>query len=187
MVAVPITRLLCLSCDGASLVILNMSLTRSQAPPNKKLPALYVLDSIVKNVGTPYTLYFGRTLFKTFMESYAVVDPPVRRKMEEMLRTWKEPVPGSIDSRPVFSHELVRPIENALTKARALSMPQAGLMPGRPRSTAPHRDTPTPPGMRGLGMPPAFPPQQYPSQNGGQFFPSQQVNSTSSPHQDVRR
>ncbi|KAJ3503929.1 hypothetical protein NM208_g16414 [Fusarium decemcellulare] len=141
-----------------------------KAPPNKKLPALYVLDSIVKNVGTPYTLYFGRTLFKTFMESYAVVDAPVRRKMEEMLRTWKEPVPGSMDSRPVFSHELVRPIENALMKARAASMPQGGVMPGRPRSAAPHRDTPTPPGMRGQ---PGYPTQQYPP-NGGQPFPGQQ-------------
>ncbi|PTD08184.1 ATPase WRNIP1 C26H5.02c [Fusarium culmorum] len=135
-----------------------------KAAPSKKLPALYVLDSIVKNVGTPYTLYFGRNLFKTFMESYAVVDQPVRRKMEEMLRTWKEPVPGSMDSRPVFSHELVRPIENALLKARAATMPQAGMMPGRPRSAVPHRDTPTPPGMR---FPPGHPAQQYTS-NGGQ-------------------
>ncbi|RSL64222.1 hypothetical protein CEP51_013185 [Fusarium floridanum] len=141
-----------------------------KAPPNKKLPALYVLDSIVKNVGTPYTLYFGRNLFKTFMESYAVVDQPVRRKMEEMLRTWKEPVRGSMDSRPVFTHELVRPIENALMKARAASMPQPGMIPGRPRSAIPHRDTPTPPGMRGQ---PGYPAQQYPS-NGGQPFPGQQ-------------
>ncbi|RCI12140.1 hypothetical protein L249_0384 [Ophiocordyceps polyrhachis-furcata BCC 54312] len=118
-----------------------------KAPPSKKLPALYVLDSIVKNVGTPYTLYFGRHLFKTFMESYAVVDHNVRRKMEEMLRTWKDPVPGSMDTRPVFSHELVRPIENALIKARAVLMPQQpGPIPGRPRSAMlPRRDTPTPP------------------------------------------
>lgn len=134
-----------------------------------------MLDSIVKNVGTPYTLYFGRNLFKTFMESYAVVDQPVRRKMEEMLRTWKEPVRGSMDSRPVFTHELVRPIENALMKARAASMPQPGMIPGRPRSAIPHRDTPTPPGMRGQ---PGYPAQQYPS-NGGQPFPGQQVSCVS--------
>ncbi|KAJ6440765.1 mRNA cleavage factor complex component Pcf11 [Purpureocillium lavendulum] len=118
-----------------------------KAAPNKKLPALYVLDSIVKNVGTPYTLYFGRNLFKTFMESYAVVDHNIRRKMEEMLKTWKDPVPGSMDTRPVFSHELVRPIENALMKARAATMrgqPPPGTYPphlqqpngGRPGETA---------------------------------------------------
>ncbi|CAM1509311.1 Fc.00g030500.m01.CDS01 [Cosmosporella sp. VM-42] len=165
-----------------------------KAPPNKKLPALYLMDSIVKNVGTPYTLYFGRNLFKTFMESYAMVDQPVRRKMEEMLRTWKDPVPGSMDTRPVFSHELVRPIENALMKARALSMPQPGLVAGRPRSTVPHRDTPTPPGMRGQGAPPGYqnqayppngqqmPPQQFPGQQ-PQYFPP---HSTPQPSSSVQ-
>ncbi|KAL7918253.1 hypothetical protein ACQKWADRAFT_304541 [Trichoderma austrokoningii] len=142
-----------------------------KAPPNKKLPALYVMDSIVKNVGTPYTLYFGRTLFKIFMESYAVVDHGVRRKMEEMLKTWKDPVPGSMDTRPVFSHELVRPIENALMKARAASMPQQAqsAIPGRPRSAMfPNRNTPTPPGMRGYAGPAGnFPPQPHPFANGG--------------------
>ncbi|KAF4587647.1 mRNA cleavage factor complex component Pcf11 [Ophiocordyceps camponoti-floridani] len=126
-----------------------------KAPPNKKLPALYVLDSIVKNVGTPYTLYFGRNLFKTFMESYAVVDHNVRRKMEEMLRTWKDPVPGSMDTRPVFSHELVRPIENALIKARAVLMPQQPApVPGRPRSAMlPQRNSATPPTASMAGQP----------------------------------
>ncbi|KAG9618001.1 hypothetical protein KCU86_g13522, partial [Aureobasidium melanogenum] len=42
--------------------------------PGRKLPALYVLDSIVKNVGTPYTVYLGRNLFSTFMDSYTLVD-----------------------------------------------------------------------------------------------------------------
>lgn len=123
----------------------------------------------MKNVGTPYTLYFGRNLFKTFMESYAVVDHKIRRKMEEMLRTWKDPVPGSIDTRPVFSHELVRPIENALMKARAALMLQQGTLPGRPRSAvAPHRDTPTPPGMRGPSGPTgAYSGQPFPQLNGG--------------------
>ncbi|KEY72741.1 hypothetical protein S7711_02528 [Stachybotrys chartarum IBT 7711] len=140
-----------------------------KAPPNKKLPALYVLDSIVKNVGTPYTLYFGRNLFKTFMESYAVVDTSIRKKMEEMLRTWKDPVPGSMDTRPVFSHELVRPIENALMKARAASMPQ-GLMANRQRPVMmPNRNTPTPPGMRGgPGAPGGYQGPPYPYPNGGQ-------------------
>jgi len=42
-----------------------------QVAPPKKLPAFYVLDSIVKNVGTPYTLFFGRDIFAVFMDSYA--------------------------------------------------------------------------------------------------------------------
>ena len=90
-------------------------LTLPQTAPSRKLPALYVLDSIVKNVGTPYTVYLGRGLFTTFIESYGMInDPLTRRAMDNLLKTWKEPVPGSMDHRPVFSLEVVRPIENAL-------------------------------------------------------------------------
>lgn len=89
-----------------------------QVAPHKKLPSLYVLDSIVKNVGTPYTLFFGKKLYDTYMDAYASVDNQTRRKMDEMLKTWREPVPGSLDNRPVFPAEVTRPIENALLKVR---------------------------------------------------------------------
>lgn len=141
--------------------------------PQRKLPALYVLDSIVKNVGTPYTIFFGRKLYQIFMGAYATVDPQTRRKMDEMLKTWKEPVPGSIDTRPVFPPDIVQPIENALIKIRtaALEAQQASqrgqallLNRGRP-VPQPHRNTPTPPGFRPgsqqPGAPYAQPPPQY--------------------------
>ncbi|KAM0714032.1 hypothetical protein Q7P37_010996 [Cladosporium fusiforme] len=122
------------------------------ATPTQKLPALYVLDSIVKNVGTPYTVYLGRGLYSTYMEAYTLVDSNVRRAMEGMLKTWKEPVPGSMDKRPVFPPEVVRPIENALIKAKTAALqhqrlPQAG-----------YKSTPTPPQMNGQFQPP---PGQY--------------------------
>ncbi|KAF6821283.1 mRNA cleavage factor complex component pcf11 [Colletotrichum sojae] len=141
-----------------------------RAPPHKKLPALYVLDSIVKNVGTPYTLFFGAKLFTTFMEAYAAVDGQVRRKMDEMLRTWKEPVPGSLDKRPVFPAEVTQPIESALMKARTSALQaQQQQGHGRGRPGAPYRETPTPPGVRpGLNQPTGpygQPPLQQPNGN----------------------
>ncbi|KAJ5738216.1 hypothetical protein N7493_001371 [Penicillium malachiteum] len=90
----------------------------AKTPPQSKLPALYVVDSIVKNVGTPYTLFLGRKMYTTFMNAYTLVDSQTRRKLDEMLKTWKEPVPGSLDSRPVFSPQITRDIETALIKAR---------------------------------------------------------------------
>ncbi|KAK1817369.1 mRNA 3' end processing factor [Friedmanniomyces endolithicus] len=90
--------------------------------PNRKLPSLYVLDSIIKNVGTPYTVYLGRNLYGTFMEAYTLVDGATRRAMESLFKTWKEPVPGSIDPRPVFPLETVRPIENALIRAKTAAL-----------------------------------------------------------------
>ncbi|KAL8366127.1 hypothetical protein RB595_004751 [Gaeumannomyces hyphopodioides] len=127
-----------------------------QVVASRKLPALYLLDSIVKNVGTPYTLFFGRKLYQTFMEAYASVDNGTRRKMDEMLKTWKEPVPGTLDTRPVFPPDTVRPIENALIKARTSALQaqqeqmrsqQQLLAGGRGRPpNGPYRETPTPPG-----------------------------------------
>ncbi|THY66604.1 hypothetical protein D6C97_01512 [Aureobasidium pullulans] len=141
--------------------------------PGRKLPALYVLDSIVKNVGTPYTVYLGRNLFSTFMDSYTLVDSHTRKSMEAMLKTWKEPVPGSMDPRPVFPADVTRTIENALIKARTAAVQLQTRnrtplgIPGRPMSSA-YRNTPTPPHNAGQFLPP--PQDAY--QNG---FRSQQV------------
>ncbi|KAJ5476971.1 hypothetical protein N7539_007115 [Penicillium diatomitis] len=93
-------------------------------PPQHKLPALYVVDSIVKNVGTPYTLFLGRNMYQTFMNAYTLVDAQTRRKLDEMLKTWKEPVPGSLDTRPVFPPDITRSIESALIKARTAALQQ---------------------------------------------------------------
>ncbi|KAK0706842.1 hypothetical protein B0T26DRAFT_680467 [Lasiosphaeria miniovina] len=146
-----------------------------KVPPGRTLPALYVLDSVVKNAPTPYALYFGPKLYSVFMGAYTKVDNMTRRKMEEMLRTWKEPVPGSISSRPVFPPEHVQPIENALVAAHnaALAAQQNNyqgtqqlLRSARP--SAPNRDTPTPPMARAPSHHQAGPHghQPFPGPNG---------------------
>ncbi|KAK4240285.1 protein PCF11 [Achaetomium macrosporum] len=162
-----------------------------KVPPSRTLPALYVLDSIVKNVPTPYALYFGPKLYSIFMGAYTKVDNATRRKMDEMLKTWKEPVPGSISTKPVFPIEQVRPIENALMAARSAAFAatqnsyqgQQQLLRGR--QPVPSRETPTPPTGRPYQPPPQQPP--YPGPNGHQPgaapvqppYPAHPVNGTS--------
>lgn len=90
--------------------------------PSRKLPTFYLLDSIVKNVGTPYTLYFGRDLCPMFMAAYVVVDHQIRRKLEEMLQTWKLPLPGAVTAQPVFPVEVTMKIDQILAKARIAGM-----------------------------------------------------------------
>ncbi|KAF1938193.1 hypothetical protein EJ02DRAFT_458095 [Clathrospora elynae] len=117
--------------------------------PEWKLPALYVLDSIVKNVGTPYTVYIGRNLYRTFMDAYLVMDQGTRKNMEGLLRTWKQPVPESMDPRPVFQADVTQDIENALAKFRAaqqsVQRPQHALPPRPPSLNVAWRGNPTPP------------------------------------------
>lgn len=156
-----------------------MLTTTSQVPPPKTLPALYVLDSVVKNVPTPYSLYFGPKLYSIFMNAYTKVDKDTRRKMDEMLRTWKEPVPGSISTKPVFPPEVVRPIEHALVAARnaayaanhsSFQGQQHLLRGGRP----PARETPTPPTGR-LGSQAGLAPGQRPSPGQASQMPPQSM------------
>ncbi|KAF1833128.1 hypothetical protein BDW02DRAFT_394841 [Decorospora gaudefroyi] len=117
--------------------------------PEWKLPALYVLDSIVKNVGTPYTVYIGRNLYRTFMDGYLVMDQTTRKNMEGLLKTWKMPVPESMDPRPVFPTEVTQDIENALAKFRAaqqqVQRPQHALPPRPPSLNVAWKGTSTPP------------------------------------------
>lgn len=61
-------------------------------------------------------------MYQTFMNAYATVDQTTRRKLDEMLKTWKEPVPGSLDTRPVFPPDITRTIENALIRARTAAI-----------------------------------------------------------------
>ncbi|KAJ6106695.1 hypothetical protein N7512_010212 [Penicillium capsulatum] len=131
-------------------------------PSQHKLPALYLVDSIVKNVGTPYTLFLGRNMYQTFMNAYTLVDSSTRRKLDEMLKTWKEPVPGSLDTRPVFSSEITRGIESALIRARTAALKSNPPGPsefhhrGRANGTPTGwNNTPTPP--HGMPRPPPHP------------------------------
>ncbi|KAF2836922.1 hypothetical protein M501DRAFT_208487 [Patellaria atrata CBS 101060] len=137
--------------------------------PDFKLPALYVLDSIVKNVGSPYTVYLGRNLFKTFMDAYSLMDSQNRKAMEGLLKTWKQPVPESLDTRPVFPADVTKEIETALIRFRTAvfqnqqqqARTQRQLVnPTLPRPPAAQwRDTPTPPNSNVVRYaPPATPP-----------------------------
>jgi pre-mRNA cleavage complex 2 protein Pcf11 len=83
-------------------------------------------------------------MYTTFMNAYTLVDAQTRRKLDEMLKTWKEPVPGSLDTRPVFAPEITRSIESALIKARTAALQQEQARGNRDIL---NRGRGTPPGM----------------------------------------
>lgn len=121
-----------------------------------------MLDSLVKNIGSPYTVYFGRNLHETYMLAYSQVDQAVRRKLEEMLKTWREPVPGSLSSTPVFPLQATQSIMDALNRFKASTAGRAAQAPLRAPSIVQaqavnYRQTPTPP-------------------QAGQLYPQPQIN-----------
>jgi len=81
------------------------------------------------------------------MYAYSQVDTTVRRKLEEMLKTWREPVPGSLSTTPVFPFSATQSIIDALNRLKVSTgtprMPQHGQSAPRATSTQPFRPTPT--------------------------------------------
>jgi pre-mRNA cleavage complex 2 protein Pcf11 len=59
-----------------------------------KLPGLYLLDMISKNIYEPYARLFAAFIVPLFLEAYEQVDNPTRTKMEELVITWRTGGPG---------------------------------------------------------------------------------------------
>ncbi|CAG8477860.1 19026_t:CDS:10, partial [Racocetra fulgida] len=96
-------------------------------PPPHKLPVLYLLDSISKNVGGIYIQLFARNLCNTFMDTYDVVDQPTKQKLERVLATWKSGPTGA----PVYSTEVTGQIERALLKQQLRLQSRGSIDVGR--------------------------------------------------------
>ncbi|KAG0683347.1 hypothetical protein C6P40_003757 [Pichia californica] len=92
-----------------------------KAIPSQKLFALYLLDSISKNIGLPYTSLFSNNIFKVFTRAYGLVDDETRCKMIKLFKTWK--MPTALTGLPIFDPNQLDKVEQFLIKVTASSNP----------------------------------------------------------------
>lgn len=98
--------------------ILNAIVTRIyKCLPEQKLFALYLLDSICKNIGQPYNDLAGKEIFKLFSHVYLLVADNIRVKLQNLFETWKL-TKAKGTNNPLFPREELDKIANFLQKAR---------------------------------------------------------------------
>ncbi|KAI3374052.1 hypothetical protein L3Q82_022618 [Scortum barcoo] len=65
----------------------------SKAPSTEKLPVLYLVDSIVKNVGGEYLAVFAKNLITSFICVFEKVDENTRKSLFKLRSTWDDVFP----------------------------------------------------------------------------------------------
>eukprot|EP01094_Clydonella_sp_ATCC50884_P024897 TRINITY_DN6376_c0_g1_i2.p1 TRINITY_DN6376_c0_g1~~TRINITY_DN6376_c0_g1_i2.p1 ORF type:complete len:471 (+),score=37.49 TRINITY_DN6376_c0_g1_i2:386-1798(+) len=119
------------------------------APHGMKLPALYLLDSIVKNIGEPFRGLFAERIVPLFLGVYDGAGASERQSLVKLLATWKS----------VFQ-EHFGPLEAAVLKRHAPRRPTPAPAPA-PVHAPVHAHAPAPPPARTQGHGHHAPPPQY--------------------------
>lgn len=98
--AKPVINSLTITADKnkqhASAIVQALESQLSNVRPHLKLPLVYLMDSILKNVGGIYIEQFSTNLVQTFMTTYDCCDPAVREKLLRVLGTWPSVFPAEI-------------------------------------------------------------------------------------------
>ncbi|KAG7195261.1 uncharacterized protein KQ657_003787 [Scheffersomyces spartinae] len=94
--------------------------------PLYKLYLFYLIDSIVKNVGSPYNVLFSSELFALFTETYTIVKDSVRQDLIDLFKTWVN-ARTQLDSE-LFPSRVIGSIEKFIIKATTIPVSSDSLL-----------------------------------------------------------
>lgn len=94
--------------------------------PLYKLFLFYLIDSIVKNVGSPYNVLFSSELYALFTETYTIVNDSVRQNLIDLFKTWVN-ARTQLDSE-LFPARVIGSIEKFIIKATTIPVSTDSLL-----------------------------------------------------------
>ncbi|CAB3225554.1 unnamed protein product [Arctia plantaginis] len=80
--------------DHAGVIVETVEKHLEKVHPDIKLPVLYLVDSIIKNVGGAYTQKFSESIVNMFTKTFKQVDEKVRSQMFKLRETWHDVFPA---------------------------------------------------------------------------------------------
>lgn len=93
--------------------------------PNAKLPLIYLMDSILKNVGGIFQSTFADVVVSIFKHSFEAMSRSDRSKLVKVLKTWRA-IPGR-SSNPIFSNALLDEMEKYVANQSRMELSKGSV------------------------------------------------------------
>ncbi|KAJ8326589.1 mRNA 3' end processing factor, variant 2 [Batrachochytrium dendrobatidis] len=89
--------------------------------PKHRVPTIYLMDSIIKNVGGIYRTLFAKNIVSVFSDAYSAVDQADQLRLQKLVRTW-----ATYPSGPLFSATKLSVLERLCAKAGSGTSNESG-------------------------------------------------------------